>query len=186
MKRLLRVLVPLALAAAPLAAQDAHFGIQAGVNLPQSDLKDFIDNKPGFSLGANVVFDLGSGHVIRPRADYGFYSASVNDPFGFGTDENKVKILSIGADYLYFPAQRMEGFYVTGGLGYQNTKVESSTPFGDVSESKGNIAWAVGAGWQITDLVGAELRYTSSHPKYDGALEAFKADAINVGVTFKF
>ncbi|HET8715181.1 MAG TPA: outer membrane beta-barrel protein [Holophagaceae bacterium] len=182
MKRLLRVLAPLALVAAPLAAQDAHFGIQAGVNFPQSDLKDFIDNKLGFTLGANVAFDLGSGHVIRPRADYGYYSASVSDPFF--TSDNKAKTLFVGADYLYFPAQRMEGFYVTGGLGYQNTKVESSTPFGDVSDSKGAFAWAVGGGWQITDLVGAELRYTSSHPKFDGG--TFKSDAINVGVTFKF
>ena len=184
MKRLLRVLAPLALVAAPLAAQDAHFGIQAGVNIPQSDLKDFVDSKLGFTLGANVAVDLGSGHVIRPRADYGFYSASVSDPLF--TSDNKAKTLFVGADYLYFPAQRMEGFYVTAGLGYQNTKLEVSTPFGDTSDSKGAFAWAVGGGWQITDLVGAELRYTSSHPKFDGASEAFKADALNLGVTFKF
>ena len=182
MKRLLLVLAPLALAAAPLAAQDAHFGIQAGVNLPQSDLKDFVDSKLGGTLGVNATLDFGSGHVIRPRVDYGYYSASVSNPFF--TSDNKVKTLGVGADYLYFPAQKMEELYLTAGLGYQNTKAEANTPSGDVSESKGAFAWAAGAGWQFNESFGAEARYTSSHPKFDGG--TFKADAINLAVTFKF
>ena len=179
MKRLLLVLAPLALAAAPLAAQDAHFGVQAGVNIPQSDLKDFVDSKLGFTVGANATVDLGSGHAIRPRVDYGFYSASVSNPIF--TSDNKVKALSLGADYMYFPAQRMEGFYATAGLAAQNTKVESSNP--DFSDNKTAFAWAVGGGWQFSDLLGAELRYTSSHPNFG---QTFKADAINAAVTFKF
>ena len=184
MKRMLRVLVPVALAAAPLAAQDAHFAVQAGANIPQSDLKDFVDSKVGVTAGVAVPIDLGSGHVIRPRADYGYYSGSVSNPIF--SDDNKVKTLFIGADYLYFPAQKMEQFYVTGGLGYQNTKLEThdNNANVDVSDSKGALAWAVGAGWQFTENVGAELRYTSSHPKFDGG--TFKADAINLGVTFQF
>ncbi|MBS1767207.1 MAG: porin family protein [Acidobacteria bacterium] len=182
MKRLLLVLAPLALAAAPLAAQDAHFGIQAGVNIPQSDLKDWVDSKLGGTLGVNATVDLGSGHVIRPRLDYGYYSASVSDPFF--TSDNKVKTLFAGADYLYFPAQRMEQIYVTAGLGYQNTKVEADNPGGGFSDSKGAFAWSAGAGWQFNDAFGAEARYISSHPKFD--VGTFKADAINVAVTFKF
>lgn len=182
MKRMLRVLAPLALMAAPLAAQDAHFGIQAGVNIPQSDLKDFIDSKLGGTLGVNATVDLGSGHVIRPRADYGYYSASVSNPIS--TSENKVKTLGLGADYMYFPAQKMEDIYVTAGLGYQNTKLDGITPNGNFSESKGAFAWAAGAGWQFNESFGAEARYTSSHPKF--FFGTFKADAINVAVTFKF
>ena len=182
MKLLLLVLAPLALAAAPLAAQDAHFGIQAGVNIPQSDLKDFVDSKLGGTLGVNATVDLGSGHVIRPRLDYGYYSASVSNPLF--TNDNKAKTLFVGADYLYFPAQKMDQIYVTAGLGYQNTKLESSSPYGDVSESKGAFAWSAGAGWQFNDTFGAELRYLSSHPSIEGT--TFKADAINAAVTFKF
>ena len=182
MKRLLLVLAPLALAAAPLAAQDAHFGIQAGVNFPMSDMKDFVDSKLGFTVGANATVDLGSGHVIRPRLDYGFYSASVSNPLF--TSDNKAKALFLGADYMYFPAQRMEGFYATAGIGAQNTKLETNTPFGDVSDNKTAFAWAIGGGWQFTDAVGAELRYTSSHPDFGGG--AFKADALNLAATFKF
>ena len=177
MKRLLLVLAPLALAAAPLAAQDAHFGVQAGVNIPQSDLKDFVDSKLGFTVGANATVDLGSGHVIRPRVDYGSYSSSFSDP-AFGGD-HKVKAISVGADYMYFPAQRMEGFYATAGIGAQNTKVEGDAG----SDNKTAFAWAVGGGWQFSDLLGAELRYTSSHPNFG---QTFKADAINAAVTFKF
>jgi len=182
MKRMLLVLAPLALAAAPLAAQDAHFGIQAGVNIPQSDLKDFVDSKLGGTLGVNGTFDFGSGNVIRPRADYGYYSASVSNPLF--TDDNKVKTIFVGGDYMYFPAQKMEELYLTAGLGYQNTKVESNSPAGSFSDSKGAFAWAVGAGWQFNESFGAEARYISSHPKLDGG--TFKADALNVAVTFKF
>src|SRR5690242_15675886 len=140
MKSLLRAIVPVALLAAPLAAQDAHFAVQAGVNIPQSDLKDFVDSKVGVTAGVAVPVDLGSGHVIRPRADYGYYSASVSNPLF--TDDNKVKTLFIGADYLYFPAQKMEQLYFTAGLGYQNTKLETHNPLGDFSDSKGALAWA--------------------------------------------
>ena len=183
MKQLLRVLAPLALAAAPLAAQDAHFAVQAGVNIPQSDLKDFVDSKVGVTAGVAVPVDLGSGHVVRPRADYGYYSGSVSDPLF--TNDNKVKTIFLGADYMYFPAQKMEEVYVTGGLGYQDTKLESrNAALGDFSESKGALAWALGAGWEFTENLGAELRYTSSHPKFDGG--TFKADAINLALTFKF
>ena len=183
MKRMLRVLAPLALVAAPMAAQDARFAVQAGANIPQSDLKDFVDSKLGFTVGAAVPVDLGSGHVIRPRADYGSYSSSFSDP-AFGGD-HKVKTVFVGADYLYFPAQKMEQFYVTAGLGYQNTKLEThNSAVGDFSDSKGAFAWAAGAGWQFTENLGAELRYTSSHPKFDNG--TFKCDAINLGLTFKF
>ena len=183
MKRMLRVLAPLALVAAPLAAQDASFAVQAGVNIPQSDLKDFVDSKLGVTAGVAVPVDLGSGHVIRPRADYSYYSGSVTNPLF--TDDNKAKTLFVGADYLYFPAQKMEQFYVTAGLGYQNTKLEThNSAVGDFSDSKGAFAWAAGAGWQFTENLGAELRYTSSHPKFDNG--TFKCDAINLGLTFQF
>jgi len=95
-----------------------------------------------------------------------------------------VKALSLGADYMYFPAQRMEGFYATGGIGAQNTKIQTSNPYGDVSDNKTALAWALGGGWQFSDVLGAEARYTSSHPKFSGG--TFKADAINLAVTFKF
>ena len=178
MKRMLRVIAPLALVAAPMAAQDARFAVQAGVNIPQSDLKDFVDSKLGFTAGVSVPVDLGSGHVIRPRADYDSYSSSFSDP-AFGGD-HKVKALFVGADYLYFPAQKMEQFYVTAGLGAQNTKVEGDNG----SDNKTALAWAAGAGWQFTDNLGAEVRYVSSHPKFDA--DKFKADAINLALTFKF
>jgi opacity protein-like surface antigen len=55
---------------------------------------------------------------------------------------------------------------------------------GDFSDSKGAFAWAAGAGWQFTENMGAELRYISSHPKFDNG--TFKADAINLAVTFQF
>ena len=116
--------------------------------------------------------------MIRPRLDYTLYSSSFNDPV-FGGD-HKVKALSLGADYMYFPAQRIEGAYFTAGLGAQNTKVEGNTG----SDSKTAFAWAIGGGWQFTDAVGAELRYTSSHPNFGGT--SFKADALNLGATFKF
>ena len=67
----LRNLLPLlALVAAPAFAQDAHFGLQGGISLPQGDVKDAVDSKMGFGIGVHVAIDFKGGHVLRPRLDY--------------------------------------------------------------------------------------------------------------------
>lgn len=196
----LPILLPtLALLAAPAPAQEVHFGLQAGVIFPMgsSDLngntfsaKDAVDGKMGFNVGLSVPIDFTGGHTLRPRLDYSYLSGSADKLFpGFGID-GKVTTTFIGADYLYYIAGKSEGFYILVGVGAANSKVEFSAA-NSISESKTALGWTVGGGWQFTPLVGAELRYVSTHPSFDNAFGSGvtvdgKNDGLNLGVTFRF
>ncbi|HJW73356.1 MAG TPA: porin family protein [Geothrix sp.] len=182
----LRNLLPiLALTAAPAFAQDAHFGLQAGISMPQSDAKDFVDSKMGLGLGLNVGIEFTGGHVLRPRLDFTRTKGTLNE-LGVSFD-NTVTTTTLGMDYNYFVSGKAtEGFYLIAGLGFAKTKVEASVPgFGSASDSKNALAIALGAGFQFTPMVGADLRYTTTHPDFGGT-DKFKNDAINLGVTFRF
>lgn len=192
----LRYLLPaLALVAAPAFAQDARFGLQGGISLPQGDVKDAVDSKMGFGLGAHVAIDLKGGHVLRPRLDYTSIKGSVSESIGgySANFDNTVTTTTIGVDYNYYVSGKAtQGFYLLAGLGYANTKLESSGSANimgfvinfNESETEGALALAVGGGFQFTPMVGAELRYTTTKPDFAG--ESIKNEAINLGVTFRF
>jgi hypothetical protein len=175
--RLRHLLPVLALVAAPAFAQEAHFGLQAGLSLPMADLKakDQADAKMGYTLGLNVGLEFNGGHVVRPRLDYTTHDSNYSGL--------KITNTAFGVDYNYFVGGKAaQGFFVIGGLGYAKTKVEFST----MNESKSALALAVGGGFQFTPLIGMDLRYTTTKPTFDGTSEAFKNDALNLGVTFRF
>jgi opacity protein-like surface antigen len=179
--RLRHTLPLLALVAAPAFAQGVHFGLQAGISLPQGDVKDAVDSKMGLSIGLNLGVELNGGHVLRPRLDY---TSTKGTPADLGIDHT-VTTTAIGADYNYFVSGKAaEGFYLIGGLGFATTKSELSAFGMSVSESKSAMSLALGGGYQFNSLVGMELRYTTTKPDFDG--ESIKNDAINLGVTFRF
>lgn len=197
--RLHALLPALALLAFPAAAQGVHFGLQAGVVIPtgSSDFngntisaKDVVDSNMGFNIGLSVPIDFSGGHTLRPRLDYSHLSGSSDKLFpGLGID-GKVSTLFVGADYLYYMNQKAEGFYVVVGAGAANTKVEFSA-VNSISESNTTLAWTLGAGWQFTPLVGAELRYASTHPSFSNAFGSGftldgKNDSVHLEVTFRF
>ena len=184
MKRFVPLILPFAFLGASLGAQSLHYGFQVGANFPQSDLKNYISKDATPTLGANLAIDFGAGHVLRPRLDYTSYKKS--DAQGVAGLEDKARVLSLGADYLYYPAQDPKGFYFIAGLGYTQVKFEQSYAGVSADTTKGGLGWGAGAGWQFTSLLGAELRYTSSHINTGGNPSTFAADAINVGVTFRF
>jgi len=178
----LRYLLPaLALVAAPAFAQDAHFGLQGGISMPQSDAKDFVDSKMGYGLGIHVAFDLKGGHMVRPRLDYVTTSGSI-----IAGVDTKVVTTTLGVDYNYYiSGKATEGFYLIAGLGFSKTKLEISAPgYGSADDDKTALAMAFGCGYQFTPMVGADLRYTTTEPSDNGV--KFKNEAINIGVTFRF
>lgn len=179
------VLTAAALAAPALSAQEGpRFGLQAGLNLPQSDLKDAVDSKIGFNVGAQVTFDLRGGHMVRPRLDYTWFPEYTVSGGG-ASASTKLSNLSLGVDYLYFVDGKPQGFYVTGGLAAMKWKMEvdATIPgFGSVSASEDTtkLGLAVGVGYQFNKTVGAEVRYLKS--------SAWQADLdmIQLGATFRF
>ncbi len=169
----------LALAAAAftgLQAQDVRFGVQASLNQPQSDLKEAVDSKLGFGIGAHALVDFGSGHALRPRLDYLWYPEYKPAP---GVS-NKVSNLSVGADYLYFVEGKAEGVYFTGGLALNRWKAETSLLGFTGSETTTKLGLAAGVGYQFNKAVGAEVRYLK------GKAGEADFDSIQVGASFRF
>ena len=162
--------------AAPLKAEEPRFGVQALVNAPLGDLKDFVDSKPGVGVGVHGTFDLGLGNMVRPRLDFNVYPEA-----NFPGLKNNASNLSLGADYLYFIAGRPEGLYLTGGLAAVRWSFSQDAGFGKVSTDTTKLGLALGAGYQWNRTVGGELRFTSS--KVDSG---FQADALQVGVMLRF
>jgi len=179
-------LIAATLAGTALSAQEGpRFGLQAGVNIPQSDLKDAVDSKPGFTIGAHGTFDFRGGHMLRPRLDYTWFpSYSHGAAFGASVDQ-KVSNFALGADYLYFVEGRPQGFYITGGASAIHWKMEADITIpgigsGSTSETTTKLGVAAGVGYQFNRTVGAEVRYLKSK-----AWES-DLDMIQVGATFRF
>jgi hypothetical protein len=177
--RLALGLATLALSANPARAEDPRFGVQVHGNIPTGDLKDAVDNKLGLGLGAHGTFDLGLGHVIRPRFDYTFFPETTL-PSGTNGLKSKVDALSLGADYLYFIDGKPVGLYLTGGLSLNHWKVD----LGDASESSNKFGLAAGVGYNFNKSFGAEFRFTTS--KYGSGSKDYTASALQVGATLRF
>ncbi|MBK8726165.1 MAG: porin family protein [Holophagaceae bacterium] len=179
---------------AGLSAQDVRFGVQASGNAPLGDLKDAVDSKPGLGAGAHLTWNLGGGHVIRPRFDYLFFpenGAYAADGYGVSANgKYKVSDLSVGVDYLYFLEGKDEGLYLTAGLGLHRWTVDydytvrigNVTSSGSESDSTNKAGFAVGAGYNFNRSFGAEVRFTTTKfGKNEGS-----ANALQAGVTFRF
>ena len=200
----LRTILPLlAMLAAPAMAQDAHFGLQAGINFPMGgssnvngtgsysvSAKDAVDSKIGFNIGINVPINFDGGHTLRPRLDYTHFSGSAADSlFGPGSGvDGKIDSTFIGADYLYHFSGKSDGGYVLVGAGYDHSKLEFSANGASVDDSKSAFAWALGGGWQVNPMFGVELRYNSTEPtlNFGGSDFKFKNDGFMLGATFTF
>ncbi|WP_257305761.1 porin family protein [Geothrix campi] len=166
----------LAAAASSLYAEAPRYGVQGLVNIPLGDLKDFVDNKPGPGLGVHGTFDLGNGHMLRPRLDYSVYPEAT-----FGSLKQNASNLSLGGDYLYFLAGKPEGLYFTGGIAIVRWSFETKDAVSKVSADTTKLGLAAGAGYQWNATVGTELRFV--HSRIDSG---FQADALQAGVTIRF
>ncbi len=186
--RLRNLLALSTLIALPAMAQDARFGLQAGLSLPQGDAKTYVDSHTGYTLGLYFFCPIDGGHSLRPRLDYSSVSGSIAVPGG--SSDTKVTTTDAGLDYLYnFSGKAGVGPYLALGLGYANTKVTTSLAIpslgaGAGNDQKGTFMWGLGGGWNFTPLLGAELRYTSTSPDFGGG--SVKNNAISLSATFTF
>lgn len=177
--RLVPTALAIALAASLARAEDPRFGVQAHGNVPTGDLKDAVDSKLGVGGGAHVTFDLGDGHMIRPRIDYTFFPEATVSAI-----RNKVNDLSLGADYLYFISGKTEGLYLTGGLSFNHWKVDVTAAGISSSDTSNKPGFAAGLGYNFNASFGAEVRLITS--KYASGTKDFTASAIQAGVTLRF
>ncbi|MBK8792588.1 MAG: outer membrane beta-barrel protein [Holophaga sp.] len=143
----------LALSTIGATAQEVQYGVQAGVNLPLSDLDKQVDGHPGFTLGGHLGLYYGNGHELRPWLDFTYYSGS---NLVLSGAKNTVSGFGAGADYLYYFQTRPQGIYATGGLGLRNWTVN---PDVGASTTKTSLSLAVGAGYRFNRSVSGEVRY---------------------------
>lgn len=179
------VLAAATLAAPALSAQEAvRFGVQVGLNLPQTDLKDAVDSKLGYTIGAQMTFDLRGGHMLRPRLDYTWFP-DYTESFAGDSISTKFTRTSLGVDYLYFVDGKPQGFYVTAGIAAVQWKVEvdlSIYGYGSRSDSEttNKLALTAGIGYQFNKTVGADLRLIKGKA-WEGDV-----DMVQAGVNFRF
>ena len=173
----LGTLAILAASVPSLLAEAPRYGVQGLVNVPLGDLKDYVDSRPGPGIGVHGTFDLGDGHMLRPRLDYTIYPEA-----SFATVKQTATNLSLGGDYLYFIAGKPEGLYLTAGLAAVRWSFEVKDPvLGDVTSHTTKLGLAAGAGYQWNATVGTEVRFV--HSRITGG---FQADALQAGVTIRF
>jgi len=177
--RLLLVLAGLALVRCGLQAQELKFGLHASVALPLGDIAkaEFLDDEPGFGVGAHLLIALPAGHAIVPRLDYATFKKS--DP------TRKVQMLQIGADYNYFiSGQANRGFYLGGGAGYGLAKFEDDS----ADDTPGNYYLSASAGWMFTPNLGAELRYSWAEykPEFRGYKPEVASPMVQASFIYRF
>jgi hypothetical protein len=140
------------------------------------DLKTYVDSKPGPGIGVHVAFDLGDGHMWRPRLDYvAFPEAS------FASLHQTAKSFSAGADYLYFLSGKPEGFYLTVGASGTHWSFGTKVGSAESTSSTTKPGVAAGAGYQWSALVGTEARVVHSR-----IASGFQATMLQLGVTVHF
>jgi len=174
----LAALALLAAAALSLRAEAPRYGVQGLVNIPMGDLKDYVDSKPGPGVGIHGTFDLGDGHMLRPRLDY-----SVFPEASFATLKQTATSLGLGGDYLYFIAGKPEGLYLTGGMAAIRWSLEEKNDpiLGNTKRSTTKLGLAAGVGYQWNATVGTEARYLHSR-----VASGFQADSLQGCVTIRF
>ena len=172
----LSTLALLATAALSLQAEAPRYGVQGLVNLPLGDLKTYVDNNLGIGIGVHGTFDLGGGHMLRPRLDYSLYQQASR-----ASVKQTASYLSLGGDYLYFISGRPEGYYVTAGLSAMRWSLQHQDPGTDLTNDTTKLGEAVGIGYQWNYNIGTEARWLHS-----SVSNHFRADSLQAAVTFRF
>lgn len=170
------ILALLAVASFGLQAESPRYGVQGLVNIPLGDLKDYVDSKPGPGVGIHGTFDLGDGHMLRPRLDF-----SVFPEAAFATLKQTATNVSLGGDYLFFLAGKPEGLYFTVGLAAVRWSFETKVGTAKTTSTTTKVGLAAGAGYQWNATLGTEARFVHSR-----IASGFRADALQVGVTVRF
>jgi len=172
----LSTLAILATTVPSLRAEAPRYGVQGLVNIPLGDLKTYVDNNPGIGIGVHGTFDLGDGHMLRPRLDYSLYQQAT-----LATARQTASYLSLGGDYLYFIAGKPEGLYFTAGLSAVRWTFQHQDPGTNLTDDTTKFGVSAGIGYQWDYNIGTEVRWLHS-----SVSSSFNANSLQAAVTFRF
>jgi len=180
--------------AKPASTRSLYYGLQFGMSLPQSDLKDTVNSKSAFTYGVRLDIPISSGLALRPRIDFASYSgedAQLESMFPGVTIDSHVKTFWAGMELLAGPgAVESDGIYYGVGLGVQNTNVKidlSQYSSQAINDSNTKLGASYLLGYQINNHFGFEARHWYSNPQIGTATEkaSFNNKAIALDLTLR-
>ena len=199
MPRLLVSAFPVFLMLAPLSAQGVAGGVQVGISIPEGDAQPAVGSSAGFMVGGYVRMAHANGFTLRPGLTYRSFSGTSTpdgtQPYGYGTFKNVVDTLGLSLDGIYHFAGSGTGAYGLVGIGAEYTSYKSKggtslLSYGSDSAQATALGWTVGAGFDFTQRVGAELAYRSSQPSLNTYTlpngKGFQNSALSLALTLTF
>lgn len=187
--------VVLALAGGALRAEPLEWGGQVALVLPQGDLNGghWLHGNTGVGAGLHLLWPWNDGHAWRLRGDAAWLPRNplVLRDAPVDRESAKVRLLSAGLDYNYFPAIHPEGPYLIAGIGWSRIQCTGASvarpgPWPD-SQSATAPVLAVGLGCRYTPTLGGELRFTEVTFKNLGASGSrLQAPMLTAALTLDF
>ena len=193
--------------AAALGAQDLHYGLQVGINSPQGDVKSNLHLTTGYSLGADLLVDLGEGNAIVPRISYSEFSGnsfvdgaastiSLPGP-SFTTylinGKGRFSSVSLTADYNYFVNGHTNDalyFSIGAGLAHNSYTLDLTTdphvslPISRYTNTKNAMIFDAGIGYMFYAHIGVQAKYELT--KYGDSDHSINAPWVNLELVMRF
>ena len=152
----LRHLPILLLAALPLCAQDASFGLKVHGLVPMSDLRDLTNGQLG--LGAYGFVEIPAGESLLFRPTVGAQQIPKGNTLGLAGTKTSVTSVDLMLDALWFPGDDPKhGPYLVGSIGGQQWRV-SATGTTPSATSATRLGLAGGIGYQFSTHLGVEAK----------------------------
>lgn len=202
-------LLPLALAWAPLVAQEAPkpadpapvatpekkaekerirhyfhhhhsvFGAYAQADIPLRDLKENLDRRTGLGLGVQWTHDHGDWNASRTRLEWNTFAEG--SPVGPLGTKTYAKNFILSFDHLFKLNQGTHQMYVVAGLGGARWYLEQNT--GALRDSFWTTKLAItgGVGVQLAERVNLEARYVVS-----SVGKTFDANTLQASLGWRF
>ena len=162
LKAICRLVASLIVAGTPLMAQEAgwskyNYGVQAGMLMPMGDFTTFAST--GFGLGGYMEKVWSNSWALRGRLEYAQFGEK-----SYGSLGVKIEQTGLMSDVIYYMNHK-DTIYPFAGIGYyyRSESISYKDSWGyDSSLDAGEpaIAFCVGAGWNFTPHLGAEVKYT--------------------------
>ncbi len=185
MKKIIFIVVALLVSAATYA-QEAHFGVKAGMNLSNMTGDDIDgDMKAGIYLGGFVNFKLTEKFALQPELIYSQQGAKNDEG---GVDEK------LRTDYLNVPI--MAKFYVSEGFNLQvgpqigfllKSEYEQDDVDVDIKDETKGVDFSLGLGceYEMESGFGINLRYNIGLSEVYDDIDP-KHSVLQIGASFKF
>ena len=152
----LRRLSILLIAALPLWAQDAAFGLKVHGLVPMSDLRDLTNGQLGVGAYLFVEIPIGEGFLLRPTV--GAQQIPKGNTLGLAGTQTSVTSVDLMLDALWFPGEDAKhGPYLVGSIGGQQWRV-SATGTMPSATSATRLGIAGGIGYQLSPHLGVEVK----------------------------